>query len=104
MTAKHSTYKQAGVDVDIEAMGSTMLYRAAKKTFENRRGNIGEILVPFDDFSGLRMIDVSQLPKGSFLCMGFGKTWNKRTGKAAISSPSLLYFPEILGFLSNCPK
>ncbi|MFC1742101.1 AIR synthase-related protein [Nanoarchaeota archaeon] len=40
-------------------------------TFNNRRGNIGEIIVPFDDFSGVRAIDVSKLPPGSLMCMGF---------------------------------
>ena len=64
-------YGKAGVDVDIESKGARILYEAAKQTFENRKGILGEIIIPFDDFSGLRMVDVSKLPEGSFMCMGF---------------------------------
>jgi len=64
-------YAKAGVDVDVETMGAKILYEAAKKTFENREGNIGEIITPFDDFSGVRVIDVSKLPEGSVMCFGF---------------------------------
>ncbi|MFC2135626.1 AIR synthase-related protein [Bacteroidota bacterium] len=65
------TYAKSGVDVDIESMAAKILYEAAKKTFENREGNIGEVIVPFDDFSGVRAIDVSKLPEGSMMCLGF---------------------------------
>ncbi|MBN2457827.1 hypothetical protein JXB31_01710 [Candidatus Woesearchaeota archaeon] len=69
--SKTSSYKMAGVDVDIESMGAKILYNAAKETWKNRSGMIGSIISPFDDFSGIRAIDISMLPKGSMLCMGF---------------------------------
>lgn len=64
-------YKSAGVNIELGDDASKILYNAAKVTFENRKGNIGEIIVPFDDFSGVRAVDVSRLPEGSFMCMGF---------------------------------
>lgn len=64
-------YKKAGVDIDLGDDASRILYNAAKQTFENRTGNIGEIIVPFDDFAGVRAIDVSRLPEGSLMCLGF---------------------------------
>jgi phosphoribosylformylglycinamidine cyclo-ligase len=70
-------YGKAGVDVDIESMGAKILFEASKKTFENRKGNIGEVILPFDDFSGVRAVDVSNLPKGSFMCMGFDTVGTK---------------------------
>lgn len=44
---------------------SQLLYNAAKETWENRTGKYGEVLVPYDDFSGVRGIDISQLPEGT---------------------------------------
>ena len=67
----NNAYALAGVDVDVEAEASRIMYEASKKTFENRSGKIGEIVTPFDDFAGLKMVDVSKLPEGSFLSMGF---------------------------------
>jgi phosphoribosylformylglycinamidine cyclo-ligase len=64
-------YSKAGVNIKLGDKASKILYKAAKKTFENRKGNIGEIIVPFDDFSGVRAVDVSALPQGSLMCMGF---------------------------------
>lgn len=64
-------YSKAGVNIKLGDKASKILYEAAKQTFENRKGNIGEIIVPFDDFSGVRAIDISQLPEGSLMCMGF---------------------------------
>lgn len=64
-------YKKAGVNIELGDDASKILYEAAKLTFENRKGNIGEMIVPFDDFSGVRAIDVSGLPEGSLMCMGF---------------------------------
>ncbi|MBI4087126.1 hypothetical protein HY416_04080 [Candidatus Kaiserbacteria bacterium] len=72
-----SAYAQAGVDVDIEAQASRIMYEAARTTFENRRGNIGEIITPFDDFSGIRVVDVGGLPSGSMMCMCFDTTGTK---------------------------
>ena len=64
-------YAKAGVNLKLGDDASRILYEAARKTFENRKDNIGEIIVPFDDFSGVRVIDVSELPKGSLMCVGF---------------------------------
>lgn len=76
MTSENA-YAKAGVDVKIEADASRVMYEASKQTFENRRGRIGEIVLPFDDFSGLRAVDVSKLPEGSFLSVGFDTAGTK---------------------------
>ena len=65
------TYEAAGVNISLGDEASKLLYEAAKQTFANREGNIGEVIVPFDDFSCLRAIDVSNLPEGSLMCLGF---------------------------------
>ena len=72
-----SAYARAGVDVDIEAKASAIMYEASKQTFANRKGKIGEIIAPFDDFSGLKMVDVSRLPDGSFFSVGFDTAGTK---------------------------
>ncbi len=64
-------YKDAGVNIELGDDASKILYNASKITFENRKGNIGEIIVPFDDFSGVRVVDISKLPEGSLMCVGF---------------------------------
>ena len=48
-----------------------ILYNAAKQTWTNRKGKLGELIIPFDDFSGVRAIDVSNLPKGTLMNIGF---------------------------------
>lgn len=68
---KKDAYALSGVDVDVEAEASRIMYEASKRTFENRKGLIGEIITPFDDFAGLKMIAVENLPKGSYVSMGF---------------------------------
>jgi phosphoribosylformylglycinamidine cyclo-ligase len=71
MSKQPNAYAAAGVDVDVEAEASRIMYEASKKTFENRGGKIGEIVTPFDDFAGLKMVDISKLPEGSFMSLGF---------------------------------
>lgn len=66
-----TTYAQSGVNNDLKEKASRMLYEAAKETWKNRKGRLGEIISPFDDFSGIRAIDVSSLPKGSMMNLGF---------------------------------
>lgn len=66
-----ANYKKSGVNIELGDIASKILYQAAKKTWGNRKGAIGEIITPFDDFSGLRMVDIGGLPKGSFICLGF---------------------------------
>lgn len=70
-------YARAGVDVDIEAQASRIMYEASKKTFVNRAGKIGEIVAPFDDFAGLKMVSIENLPAGSFMSMGFDTAGTK---------------------------
>ncbi|MBW3002051.1 hypothetical protein KY338_02715 [Candidatus Woesearchaeota archaeon] len=64
-------YSQAGVNIKLGDDASKILYNAAKKTFENRKDNIGEIIVPFDDFSGVRAVHIGGLPEESFMCTSF---------------------------------
>lgn len=68
---RKTTYADAGVNVDLGDDVSKILYNAAKQTWQNRRGKLGEVIVPFDDFSGIRAIDVSNLPTGTLMNIGF---------------------------------
>jgi phosphoribosylformylglycinamidine cyclo-ligase len=68
---QNSTYEGAGVNIELGDDASKILYNAARQTWDNRKGNLGELIVPFDDFSGVRAIDVGGLPKGSMMNMGF---------------------------------
>jgi len=66
-----STYADAGVNIELGDDVSKILYNAAKQTWDNRKGRLGELVVPFDDFSGVRAIDVSGLPAGTLMNIGF---------------------------------
>ncbi len=68
---KSTTYADAGVNIDLGDDVSKILYNAAKETWKNRKGRLGEVIVPFDDFSGIRYIDVSNLPEGTVMNIGF---------------------------------
>lgn len=57
-------------DLDMKAEVSKILYEASRKTWANRKGNIGEVIEPFSDFSGLRACSVAGLPED--ICMGAG--------------------------------
>lgn len=74
---EQNAYAKAGVDVDVEAQASRLMYEASKRTFENRKGVIGEIVTPIDDFSAIKMVDVSKLPDGSFMSVGFDTAGTK---------------------------
>ena len=65
------SYKDSGVDIRLGDQVSQILYEAARQTWANRSGRLGEVITPFDDFTGIRMIDVGKLPAGTFLAMGF---------------------------------
>src|SRR3989344_6818637 len=65
MTQKNLTYSDVGVDVGIEAKAARILYHAAQKTWENRKGMLGEIEVKQDSFSGRRFFRVDSLPVGT---------------------------------------
>ena len=75
--SEKGAYAKAGVDVDIEAKASRIMYEASKKTFQNRHGLVGEVIQVSDDFSGLKMVSVEQLPKGSFFSIGFDTAGTK---------------------------
>jgi phosphoribosylformylglycinamidine cyclo-ligase len=68
---KPNAYADAGVDVDIEAMASRIMYEASRKTYQNRKGRIGNVVQLFDDFAGLKVFPVGGLPRGSFASLGF---------------------------------
>jgi len=72
-----STYADAGVDVDVEAQAARIFYDAARQTWQNRAGKLGQVVVPFDDFSGTRAIHVGELPKGLFMNIGFDTVGTK---------------------------
>ncbi len=61
------TYAETGVDVGIEAKAARMLYEAAKETWHNRQDTLGEVAVPFDDFSGIRFVRIGGLPSGTVM-------------------------------------
>ena len=67
----NTTYSDAGVNIELGEDVSKILYNAAKQTWNNRKGRLGELIVPFDDFSGVRAIDVSGLPAGTLMNIGF---------------------------------
>lgn len=80
MTAREpNAYARAGVDVDIEAEASAIMFEASKRTWINRKGRFGEIIVPFDDFSGIRFVRVGGLPKDSCFNMHGDGTGTKPT-------------------------
>ena len=63
--------KSAYSEIVLKEEVSKILYNAAKQTWCNRKGKLGELIVPFDDFSGVRAIDVSNLPYGTLMNIGF---------------------------------
>ncbi|MCK5625091.1 hypothetical protein KAI04_04580 [Candidatus Pacearchaeota archaeon] len=67
----NSTYADSGVNIELGDDVSKILYNAAKQTWNNRKGRLGELIVPVDDFSGVRAIDVSGLPPGTLMNIGF---------------------------------
>jgi len=68
---KPITYADSGVNIELGDDVSKILYNAAKQTWNNRQGRLGELIVPYDDFSGVRAIDVSNLPTGTLMNIGF---------------------------------
>ena len=58
---KKLDYKKSGVDLKLGDICSNIFYEASKLTWENRKNKTGEIIVPLDDFSGIRYIDISKL-------------------------------------------
>lgn len=52
MNQRMTTYKQAGVDRDLQDRCAEIFYEAAVKTFQNRKGRFGEPLICRGGFSG----------------------------------------------------
>lgn len=70
MSKKQNAYSKAGVDVGIEAAASRIMYEASKETFKNRKGRIGEVVMPVNDFAALKMFAIGGLPKGLYMSAG----------------------------------
>ena len=66
-----TTYAEAGVNLDLGDTASQLLYRAARHTWEQRQGRFGEVIIPHDDFSGVRCIAVGMLPPDAVMGIGF---------------------------------
>lgn len=64
-------YKSAGVSDALGDEASEVLYNAAKLTWDNRKDRFGDVIEVSSDFTGLRGINVGELPKGSFMNIGF---------------------------------
>lgn len=73
MPASHElmTYAAAGVDLDLGDAASRLLYNAARHTWEQRQERFGEVIIPYDDFSGVRAIAVGALPADTVMGIGF---------------------------------
>tara|TARA_Y100000310_G_C20665853_1_gene807431 strand:+ start:1017 stop:2138 length:1122 start_codon:yes stop_codon:yes gene_type:complete len=65
------SYKDTGVNIKLGDKVSEMLYEAARQTWVNREGNVGEVVELFPDFSGLRAVNVGGLPEGTYMNLGF---------------------------------
>jgi len=63
--------KSAGVNIELGNDASKVLYEAAKLTWNNRKGRLGEVIEIFPGFSGLRAIHVGGLPDDAYMNMGF---------------------------------
>lgn len=70
MKKTNTTYAQAGVDTNVESKAARIMYEASKKTWANRKGLLGEVVLPFDDFAGLRFVRADNLPKGTVMYGG----------------------------------
>jgi len=69
--AKQTTYADSGVNIELGNDASKVLYEAAKLTWKNRKGRLGEVVEIFEDFSGLRAINVGGLPQDAYMNLGF---------------------------------
>ena len=64
-------YKSAGVNIELGDDASKVLYEAAKLTWQNRKGKLGEVVEIFPDFSGLRAIRAGGLPEDAYFNISF---------------------------------
>ncbi|MBI2233093.1 MAG: hypothetical protein HYU56_04185 [Candidatus Aenigmarchaeota archaeon] len=79
-------YKASGVNIELGDDASRVLYEAAKLTWNNRQGRLGEVVELFPDFTGLRAIHVGGLPSDAYMNIGFDGVGTKmelaeRTGQ-----------------------
>lgn len=65
------TYATAGVHLELGDAASHILFTAAKHTWQQRQDCIGEVIIPYDDFSGVRYIAVGTLPVDTVMGLGF---------------------------------
>jgi len=72
-----NAYAKTGVNVDIEAEASRIMHQASKQSFENRKGKLGEVIAPFDDFAALKMVSVGNLPPDTYFSVGFDTAGTK---------------------------
>ena len=68
---KGTTYADSGVNIELGDDASKVLYNAARLTWQNRKGRLGEVVELFEDFSGLRAINVGGLPKDTYMNLSF---------------------------------
>lgn len=87
-----TTYADAGVNIELGDDVSKILYNAAKKTWENRKGKIGEVVELFEDFSGLRGICVGNLPQDTYMNMSFDGVGTKMELAERISKHDTIAF------------
>lgn len=64
-----TTYKESGVDIKTGDEFSAYIYSQIKKTWANQSWK--EIIIPFDDFSGLRMIKIANFGSCSVMGLNF---------------------------------
>lgn len=64
-------YKSSGVNAELGDNASRILYEAARLTWKNRKGRLGEVVEIFNDFSGLRAIKVGGLPPDTYMNISF---------------------------------
>jgi len=64
-------YESSGVNIKLGDDASKVLYEAAKLTWGNRKGRLGEIVEIFEDFSGLRAVNVGGLPDDTYMNINF---------------------------------
>jgi phosphoribosylformylglycinamidine cyclo-ligase len=68
-----------GTPTDTSEQAAKLLYRAARASWGRRRLRLGEVLTPYDDYSGVRAIDAGQLPPGTFMGLTSGAIGAKAT-------------------------
>src|SRR3989338_10254342 len=68
---KKITYADSGVNIELGDDASKVLYEAGKLTWKNRKGRLGEVVEIFEDFTGLRAINVGGLPADTYMNIGF---------------------------------